>query len=60
MLYWSFVFLVISFIAGIFGFGGVSQTAAGVAQTLFYVFIVLFVVSLVFHLLTGGRRTPQL
>jgi uncharacterized membrane protein YtjA (UPF0391 family) len=56
MLYWSFVFLVISFVAGVFGFGGVSQTAGGIAQTLFYVFLALFVISMVFHLFTGRKR----
>jgi uncharacterized membrane protein YtjA (UPF0391 family) len=58
MLYWAFVFLVISFIAGIFGFGGTSHAAGGIAQTLFYVFIVLFVVSLVYHLVSGRRSSP--
>lgn len=56
MLYWSFVFLVISFIAALFGFGGVSHQAGNIGQTLFYIFIVLFAVSLVFHLITGRRR----
>lgn len=56
MLYWSIVFLIISFVAGIFGFGGLSDTSAGIAQTLFYIFIVLFVVSIVLHLVTGKRR----
>jgi len=56
MLYWSVVFLIVSFVAGIFGFGGLSATSAGIAQTLFYIFMVLFVVSIILHLVTGRRR----
>jgi uncharacterized membrane protein YtjA (UPF0391 family) len=53
MLYWSVVFLLVSLTAALFGFGGIATTAAGMAKILFFVFLVLFVVSLV----TGvGRR----
>jgi len=52
MLYWTFVFLIVAVIAGIFGFGFVASTAAGFAKILFTLFLVLFVVSL----LRGGRR----
>lgn len=57
MLYWSVVFLVVSLIAGVLGFGGVSSTASSVAQTLFYIAIVLFVVSLAYSLIAGRRHT---
>jgi len=40
------VFLVVAIVAGIFGFAGVMVAAAGIAKLLFYVFLVLFVVSL--------------
>ena len=46
MLRWAFVFLIIAIVAGIFGFAGVMLAAAGIAKLLFYVFLVLFVVSL--------------
>ena len=42
MLYWAVVFLVVAIIAGIFGFGGISQAATGIAKVLFLIFIVLF------------------
>lgn len=48
MLRWSITFLII---AAVFGFGGLAGTAAGIAEILFYVFLVLFVISLIF-----GRR----
>jgi uncharacterized membrane protein YtjA (UPF0391 family) len=55
MLYYAAVFLVIALVAGLFGFGGVAAGASGVAQILFYVFLIGFVVSLIFGLLGRGR-----
>jgi len=53
MLSWSLTFLVIALIAAAFGFGGIAGTAVGIAKVLFFVFLVLFVLSLIF-----GRRVP--
>jgi len=47
MLYWALVFLVVSLIAGVLGFGGIAGTAAGIAKALFVLFLVLFLVSIV-------------
>jgi uncharacterized membrane protein YtjA (UPF0391 family) len=47
MLRWSAIFLVISLVAAIFGFGGIAVAAAGVARILFFVFLVLFLISLI-------------
>jgi uncharacterized membrane protein YtjA (UPF0391 family) len=52
MLYWSLVFLIIAMIAALFGFTGVYVAAAGIAKVLFFVFLVLLVLSL----LCGGIR----
>lgn len=46
MLRWTLIFLVVAMIAGIFGFAGIMLAAAGIAKLLFYVFLVLFVISL--------------
>jgi uncharacterized membrane protein YtjA (UPF0391 family) len=54
MLYWTLVFLVVALIAGLFGFGGVASASAGIAKTLFGVFIVLFLVSLVVGAMRRG------
>lgn len=51
MLRYSIVFLVIALIAAAFGFGGAASASTGIAQILFYVFIVLFVASLIFRAL---------
>ena len=47
MLNWALMFLVIALLAAIFGFTGIALAAAGVAKILFYLFLVLFLVSLV-------------
>jgi uncharacterized membrane protein YtjA (UPF0391 family) len=49
MLYWTLVFLVIALIAGLLGFGAIAFVAAGVARVLFFIFLVLFVISLLSH-----------
>jgi len=59
MLGWALTFLIVAIIAAIFGFGGIATTAAGIAQILFVVFIVLFLASLLYHLISG-RRPPTL
>lgn len=53
MLRWALVFLVVALIAALFGFTNVAGTSMFAAQILFFVFLVLFVVSLI-----AGRRTP--
>ncbi len=45
MLRWAIVFLVVALIAALFGFGMVSGIAWDAAKILFFVFIVLAVLS---------------
>ena len=47
LLHWAVVFLVVALVAALFGFGGVAGTAMEGARLLFWVAIVLFVVSLI-------------
>jgi uncharacterized membrane protein YtjA (UPF0391 family) len=49
MLYYALVFLVIALVAGLLGFGVVAFAAAEIARICFFIFIVLFVVSLLSH-----------
>ena len=51
LLHYALVFLVVALIAAAVGFGGVAGFAMEAAQLLFWVFIVLFVISLVAGLL---------
>ena len=60
MLRWAITFLIIAIIAAIFGFGGIAATATGIAQILFYIFIVLFLVTLLFRLVSGRNPPPPL
>jgi len=56
MLYWAAVFLVIAIAAGILGFGGVASAAAGIAKILFFIFLVIFLVTLAMG--AARRRGP--
>jgi uncharacterized membrane protein YtjA (UPF0391 family) len=47
LLHYAVVFLVVALVAAFLGFGGVAGTAMEGARILFWVAIVLFVVSLV-------------
>ena len=47
LLHYALVFLVVALIAAAIGFGGVAGFAMEAAQLLFWVFIVLFIASLV-------------
>ena len=47
LLHYAVVFLVIALVAAFFGFGGVAGAAMSGAQMLFWVAIVLFVISAV-------------
>jgi uncharacterized membrane protein YtjA (UPF0391 family) len=53
MLSYAVTFLVVALIAGVLGFGVIAGTAAWIAKVLFFIFIGLFLVSLL-----TGRRTP--
>lgn len=53
MLYWAAIFLTIALIAAVFGFGGIASASVGIAQILFFVFLVLFVVALVTRAVRG-------
>ena len=57
MLRWAMAFLIIALIAALLGFGGVAGTASRIAVTLFWVFVALFVLSLLVSVVTG-RRAP--
>jgi uncharacterized membrane protein YtjA (UPF0391 family) len=49
MLRWALVFFVVALIAAVLGFTGIAVAAAGVAKILFFLFIVLFLVTLLGH-----------
>ena len=50
MLKWALVFLLISLVAGVFGFTGIAAGAAVIAKILFFLALFLFVLFLVLGL----------
>jgi uncharacterized membrane protein YtjA (UPF0391 family) len=58
MLSWVVTFLIIALIAALLGFGGIAGAAVGIAKIIFFVAIVLFLISLVAGLMRGGFRRP--
>ncbi len=52
MLGWAVVFLIVAIVAAIFGFGGIAAGAVAIAKILFWIFLVLFIISLI----TGYAR----
>ena len=57
MLRWALVFLVVALIAGVLGFGGVAGTSMDIAKILFFVFLMLFFISAIMHMIRG--RAPR-
>ncbi|RXZ84298.1 DUF1328 domain-containing protein [Paenibacillaceae bacterium] len=53
MLRWAVIFFIIAIVAAIFGFGGIVSAATGIAKVLFFVFLILFLISLI----TGRRNS---
>ena len=57
MLHWVIVFFLLAVAAAILGFSGIAGTFAQVAQFLAVLFVVLFVASLLYGMVSG-RRPP--
>ena len=55
MLGWAVTFFVVAIIAAVFGFGGIAAAATDIAKILFFIFLVLFVISLI----VGAFRRPH-
>jgi len=73
MLRWALGFFIVALIAALLGFTGISVAAAGIAKILFYLFLILFLVTydqeaqemrvigiapIVIGILASDRRTP--
>jgi uncharacterized membrane protein YtjA (UPF0391 family) len=56
MLGWALAFLIIALIAAVLGFGGIAGFAMEIAKIIFFVAIILFVISAIVGLVRG--RTP--
>jgi uncharacterized membrane protein YtjA (UPF0391 family) len=56
MLSWVVTFLVVALIAGILGFGGIAGASVEIAKAIFFIAIILFLVSAVVGLVRGRTR----
>jgi uncharacterized membrane protein YtjA (UPF0391 family) len=56
MLSWVVTFLIVALIAGILGFGGVAGVSIEIAKTIFFIAVILFLVSAVVGLARGRTR----
>ncbi len=55
MLNWIITFFLMAVVAAVLGFGGLAGTFAEIAKFLALVFVVLFVASLIYSVITGRR-----
>jgi uncharacterized membrane protein YtjA (UPF0391 family) len=53
MLSWVVTFLIVALIAGVLGFGGVAGVSIEIAKTIFFIAVVLFLISAVVGLARG-------
>ena len=58
MLRWAFAFFTIVIIAAVFGFTGIAAGASEIARLCFFFFLVVFMVTLIWSLMTGRRVPP--
>lgn len=57
MLSWALTFLIVALIAGLLGFTSVAGTAVGIAEILFFVFVILFILAMLARALRGKPPT---
>jgi uncharacterized membrane protein YtjA (UPF0391 family) len=60
MLNYVITFFMLAIIAAFMGFGGLAGEFAEIAKFLAILFVILFVASLIYNVITGRRIPPQL
>ena len=60
MLNYIVTFFILAVIAAFFGFGGLAASFAGVAKILTMLFLILFVASLIYSIITGRNAKPPI
>ena len=58
MLNYAITFFILAIIAAVFGFGGLAASFASIAKFLAVLFVVLFLASLLYSMLTGRSANP--
>jgi uncharacterized membrane protein YtjA (UPF0391 family) len=59
MLGWAIGFFIAALVAAVFGFGGIASAFTGIAIILFWVFLALFLLSLVFGRFGGAHAASH-
>ena len=60
MLNYIITFFILAVLAAFFGFGGLAVQFAGIAKFLAGLFVLLFIASLIYSIITGRRANPPL
>ena len=55
MLGWVVTFLIVALIAGVLGFAGIAGASIEIAKIVFFIAVVLFLVSAIFGIARGRR-----
>jgi uncharacterized membrane protein YtjA (UPF0391 family) len=56
MFGWVVTFLIVALIAGVLGFGGIAGASIEIAKAIFFIAVVLFIISAVIGLIRGRTR----
>jgi len=56
MFGWVVTFLIVALIAGILGFGGIAGASIEIAKAIFFIAVILFIISAVVGLIRGRTR----
>ena len=56
MLGWVVTFLIVALIAGVLGFGGVAGASIEIAKIIFFIAVILFLVSAIVGVARGRTR----
>ncbi len=57
MLTWALIFFIVAIVAALFGFTGIAEGAIQIARVLFFIFIILFLISLIIGLVNSAGAT---
>lgn len=60
MLNYVITFFILAVLAAVFGFGGLAADFAGIAKFLAGIFVLLFVASLIYSIITGRKANTPL
>jgi uncharacterized membrane protein YtjA (UPF0391 family) len=53
LLHWALIFLIVAIVAAVLGFGGAAGTAMEGAKIIFYIAIILLIVSVILNFARG-------